>query len=113
MGAMAALEVVQTDHGGRQRLWRNAATMRARMEEEGFQILAGDHAIVPVMFSTEHEATAVAQRLFARGVYATAFTYPVVPMGRARIRIQLSSAHTNADIEAAVLAFVDARDARA
>ena len=109
MGALAALEVVRTDQAGRERLWHNAALMRARMEEEGFQILAGDHAIVPVMFADEREATLMARALFDRGVYATAFTYPVVPIGRARIRVQVSSAHTDADIEAGVLAFVRSR----
>jgi glycine C-acetyltransferase len=109
MGALAALEIARTDDAGRQRLRHNAALMRTRMHEEGFEILAGDHAIVPVMFSDEHEATAVAKGLFERGVYATAFTYPVVPMGRARIRVQLSSAHTDADIEEGVRAFVGAR----
>ena len=109
MGALAALDVVRTDDAGRDRLWHNAALMRSRLQDEGFQVLAGDHAIVPVMFANELEATAIARGLFTRGVYATAFTYPVVPLGRARIRVQLSSAHSDADIEAGVLAFVGAR----
>ncbi len=107
-GALAALEVVDTDHARRDRLWRNARVMRTRLQEEQLQVLSGEHAIVPVMFADEREAATVAQRLFERGIYATAFTYPVVPVGRARIRLQLSADHSDADIEAAVLALTQA-----
>ena len=109
MGALAALDVVKTDHARRDRLWHNARVMRQRLLEEEFQILPGDHAIIPVMFADEQQAVLVANRLFSRGVYATAFTHPVVPVGKARIRLQVSADHTETDIERAVLAFVDAR----
>jgi glycine C-acetyltransferase len=62
-----------------------------------------------VMFSDEHVAVAMAKALFDRGIYAVAFSYPVVPMGKARIRIQLNASHTPEEIEACVKAFVDAR----
>jgi glycine C-acetyltransferase len=109
-GALAALQLVRTDELSRHRLTHNAARFRERMEQEGFTLLPGEHPIVPVMFSDEREALAIAQALFDRGVYATAFSYPVVPIGQARIRVQLSSSHTEADIEACVVAFVGARE---
>ncbi|HTC70821.1 MAG TPA: aminotransferase class I/II-fold pyridoxal phosphate-dependent enzyme, partial [Acidothermaceae bacterium] len=109
-GALAALDIAATDSALRRRLRDNAALFRARMHEEGFQLLPGEHAIVPVMFSDESQAVTIANGLFDRGIYATAFSYPVVPMGKARIRVQLSSAHTNDDIEMCVQAFIGARE---
>ena len=109
-GALAALRIAASDSSLRLRLRNNAALFRDRMGAEGFELLPGEHPIVPVMFANESEAVAVADGLFERGVYATAFSYPVVPMGKARIRIQLSSAHTENDIERCVRAFVDARE---
>jgi glycine C-acetyltransferase len=79
------------------------------MIENGFDLLPGQHAIVPVMFSDEHVAVAMAKALFDRGIYAVAFSYPVVPMGKARIRIQLSATHAEDEIRRCVDAFVDAR----
>ena len=84
---------------------------RRRMSEEGFELLPGEHAIVPVMFGDAALAGRIADAMLEHGVYVTAFSYPVVPQGKARIRVQLSAAHTEADVEAAVRAFVAARDA--
>jgi len=89
----------------------NAASFRAQMTAAGFELLPGEHPIVPVMFGDALAATKVATGLWERGVYAVAFSFPVVPRGLARIRVQLSAAHTAADIAAAVTAFTDARDA--
>ncbi|MCB1252845.1 MAG: glycine C-acetyltransferase, partial [Austwickia sp.] len=75
--------------------------------------LPGEHAIVPVMFPGEEgarRAGQIADAMLARGVYVIAFSYPVVPKGKARIRVQLSAAHTTDDVRAAVAAFVAARD---
>jgi glycine C-acetyltransferase len=108
-GALAALRIVSEDRSLQSSLQQNAALFRQRMTDEGFTLLDGGHPIVPVMFSDETMAVRMADELFSRGIYATAFSYPVVPYGRARIRVQLSSAHTFGDIETAVTAFVDAR----
>jgi glycine C-acetyltransferase len=109
-GALAALDIVRSDSSLRERLRHRAMAFRERMYEEEFQLLPGEHAIVPVMFSDEREALDMANGLFGRGIYVTAFSYPVVPIGQARIRVQLSSAHTDNDIERCVRAFVEARE---
>ena len=75
------------------------------MEEAGFTLLPGEHPIVPVMFKTENEAVEAAKGLNKRGIHAVAFSYPVVPLGKARIRIQLSAQHSESDIRACVEAF--------
>ncbi|HUV47847.1 MAG TPA: aminotransferase class I/II-fold pyridoxal phosphate-dependent enzyme, partial [Actinomycetes bacterium] len=74
-----------------------------------FDLLPGEHAIVPVMFGNAVEASRVAQQLWEAGVYAVAFSFPVVPHGQARIRVQLSAAHTDEDVDRAVAAFMSAR----
>ena len=81
------------------------------MSAAGFDLLPGQHPIVPVMFGDAVLAGRMAEELFDRGVYAVAFSFPVVPQGKARIRVQLSAAHTAADVDTAVAAFVDARGA--
>lgn len=77
--------------------------------EEGFDLLAGEHPIIPVMFGDASLATHSANRMLDKGVYVTAFSYPVVPHGKARIRVQLSAIHTAEDIEKCVQAFVSSR----
>ena len=83
------------------------------MTEEGFELLDGEHAIVPVMFGDAVMAAKVADQMLHHGVFVTAFSYPVVPRGAARIRVQLSAAHSKDDVEACVQAFVDSRAAAA
>ncbi len=109
--SLAVLDILQESAGLRERLERNAARFRAGMTDAGFDLLAGEHAIVPVMFGDAKQASAVAQRLWDAGVYAVAFSFPVVPHGQARIRVQLSAAHSDDDIDRAVTAFIAARDA--
>ncbi|MEE1620020.1 glycine C-acetyltransferase [Zafaria sp. Z1313] len=106
---LTALELVEGSGELRARLFENAAHFRRRMEEEGFELLPGEHAIVPVMFGDAVKAAEVADRMLGHGVFVTAFSFPVVPRGAARIRVQLSAAHTPEDIEACVAAFVAAR----
>ncbi|GAA1489876.1 glycine C-acetyltransferase [Brachybacterium sacelli] len=108
---LAALELVGGSAELRATLLRNAELFRRRMSEEGFDLLDGEHAIVPVMFGDAALAARIADAMLDRGVFVTAFSYPVVPQGKARIRVQLSAAHTEADVEAAVAAFVSSRDA--
>ena len=75
------------------------------MEKLGFQLVAGDHPIIPVMLGDAVLATRMADALLAEGVYVIGFSYPVVPKGAARIRTQMSAAHTREDLEVAVAAF--------
>ena len=75
------------------------------MLELGFELLPGEHPIVPIMLYDAHTAVEMADRLLKRGIYVISFSFPVVPQGKARIRTQLSAAHTSADIQAALMAF--------
>jgi len=106
---LTALDLVAGSGDLRAQLFANAAHFRGRMLEEGFELLEGEHAIVPVMFGDAATAGQVAARMLEQGVYVTAFSYPVVPQGSARIRVQLSAAHTPDDVEACVAAFVASR----
>ncbi|MGW8887862.1 glycine C-acetyltransferase [Streptomyces sp. NPDC055749] len=114
--AAASLKVIDLlESAGelRDRLNANTALFRTRMTEEGFDVLPGDHAIAPVMFGDAAKAGRMAELLLERGVYVIGFSYPVVPQGAARIRVQLSAAHSTDDVNRAVDAFVDARAALA
>lgn len=106
-----AIELVQGSGELRSRLFENAALFRRRMSEEGFELLDGEHAIIPVMFGDAVAAAKVADEMLHHGVFVTAFSYPVVPKGAARIRVQLSAAHSSEDVEACVEAFVKSRAA--
>lgn len=105
----ASLKVLELLKGGgelRERLWRNAALFRREMEAAGFTLAGADHAIIPVMLGEAALAQEFAGRLLAEGIYVTGFFYPVVPQGKARIRTQMSAAHTDEQIKQAVAAFV-------
>jgi glycine C-acetyltransferase len=104
-----ALDLVENSGGLRRTLFENAALFRSRMTEEGFDLLPGEHAIVPVMFGDAVLAAKVADRMLQHGVFVTAFSFPVVPRGAARIRVQLSAAHSTDDVETCVSAFVASR----
>ncbi|MEI2276438.1 glycine C-acetyltransferase [Paenarthrobacter ilicis] len=106
-----AIELVQESGELRTRLFDNAALFRRRMSEEGFELLDGEHAIIPVMFGDAVVAAKVADQMLNHGVFVTAFSFPVVPKGVARIRVQLSAAHSADDVEACVQAFVKSRAA--
>ncbi len=107
--SLTALDIVAAGADQRDRLWRNASRFRDLMASAGFNLLPGEHAIIPVMFPDAHEAVAVADALLERGVYVIPFSYPVVPLGKSRIRVQVSSAHSDEDIDACVEAFIGAR----
>lgn len=109
-GTRVALDLVTTGEDLRNRLVSNAQLFRRRMSEEGFDLLEGEHPIIPVMFGDAQVASKVAEKMLGLGVYVTAFSYPVVPHGKARIRVQLSAIHTSEDIETCVKAFVGARE---
>jgi glycine C-acetyltransferase len=110
-GSLAALELVATSDDARSTLRDNTALFRRRMTEEGFDLLDGEHPITPVMFGDAVLAGRMAEEMLTHGVYVIAFSYPVVPQGRARIRVQLSAAHSAEDVETCVSAFVSARSA--
>ena len=107
---LTALDLVQNSADLRAQLEENSALFRRRMTEEGFELLDGEHAIIPVMFGDAALAAKAADAMLVRGVFVTAFSFPVVPRGAARIRVQLSAAHSADDIEACVQAFIGARD---
>src|SRR5262249_35417243 len=108
-GSLAALDLVATSDDARERLRANTAQFRSRTSAEGFDILPGEHPIVPVMFGDAVLAGRIADEMLAHGVYVIAFSYPVVPKDKARIRVQLSAAHSTEDVDTCVAAFVAAR----
>ena len=107
IGSLKALELVAKGDELRAKLKQNAALFRELMDSAGFTLLTGQHPIIPVMFSSEIEAATVAKGLHERGIHAVAFSYPVVPLGKARIRIQLSAQHSESDINQCVQAFME------
>ena len=106
---LAALGLLSRSGELRDRLRENATYFRTRMAEEGFEIPESDHPIAPVMIGDAVLAARMADAILARGVYVRAFSYPVVPKGRARIRTQLSASLTREDLDTAIRAFVEAR----
>jgi glycine C-acetyltransferase len=107
--SLKVLELIRDGKDLRSRLADNTKFFRARMTAEEFDILPGDHPIVPVMIGDAAAASRVAAAMLERGVYVVGFSYPVVPQGKARIRTQVSAAHTRDDLEHAVRAFVETR----
>ncbi|WP_423063062.1 glycine C-acetyltransferase [Candidiatus Paracoxiella cheracis] len=89
----------------RTRIKDNSAYFRAGMEKLGFNLVPGDHAIIPVMLGDAKLAATMADRMLQEGIYVIGFSYPVVPMGKARIRVQMSAAHTKAQLDRAIDAF--------
>lgn len=107
--SLKVIDLLESADDLRVRLAENTALFRSRMTEAGFDILPGDHAIAPVMIGDASEAGRMAELLLEHGVYVIAFSYPVVPQGKARIRVQLSAAHSTEDVNRAVDAFIAAR----
>jgi glycine C-acetyltransferase len=105
----AALKMLKESDSLRLKLHENTDLFRRLMTQAGFDLLDGQTPIVPVMFGEATLASEFAARLFTHGVYAVAFSYPVVPMGKARIRTQVSAAHSTEDIQTAVQAFIHSR----
>jgi glycine C-acetyltransferase len=107
--AIATLDLLEGSGELLTRLRENTAYFRSEMNARGFEIPESDHAIVPIMIGDAVEAGAMADRLLADGIYVRAFSFPVVPRGKARIRTQMSAAHTREDLDRAIEAFVRAR----
>ena len=106
-GALQALVLVQEGEALRSRLRENATFFRARLTVLGFRLVEGDHPIIPVMLGDAALATRMADALLDEGIYVVGFSYPVVPKGKARIRTQMSAAHTDEQIDRAVAAFAE------
>lgn len=104
-GALQALALVEQGESLRATLRENARFFRERLTRLGFRLITGDHPIIPVMLGEASLATSMADRLLMEGVYVVGFSYPVVPEGQARIRVQMSAAHTHEQLERAVAAF--------
>lgn len=102
---LKALELVENQPEIRSRLIENSNTFRNAMKNSGFEIVEGNTAIVPVMLYEETLAVGMADRLLEEGIYVIGFSYPVVPKGKARIRVQLSAAHSIEDVERGIAAF--------
>lgn len=107
MAAMKALELVSKSSELRDRLHNNAKTLRNGLEKAGFKIKPGQHPILPVMLGDAALATKMADKLLEKGIYVIGFSFPVVPQGLARIRIQLSAAHTSDQLDMAIAAFTE------
>ena len=106
---IAMLDLLETSGELLQRLRENTAYFRSEMVARGFEIPESDHPIVPIMIGDAIEAAAMADRLLAEGIYVRAFSYPVVPRGKARIRTQMSAAHSRDDLDQAITAFAKVR----
>ncbi len=106
--SLRVLDMLEEGADLRERLHSNAALFRSGMEAAGFRLAGAGHPIVPVMTGDARIAAQMAERLLEQGIYAVAFSYPVVPKGEARIRVQLSAAHTTAQIHQAITAFTAA-----
>jgi len=108
--SLKAIEIVTSSPELRQRLMENARFFRQGMKDLNFTVRDGEHPIAPVMIGDAAVAVRMAEQLLEKGVYVIGFSYPVVPKGQARIRVQLSAAHSREDIEFALKAFAEVRD---
>ena len=106
---IAMLDLLETSAELLQRLRENTAYFRSEMVARDFEIPESDHPIVPIMIGDAVEAAALADRLLGEGIYVRAFSFPVVPRGKARIRTQMSAAHSRADLDQAITAFEKVR----
>ncbi len=103
--SIKVLEMLSDGDALRKQLWDNAAYFREKMEAAGFTCAGKDHAIIPVMLGDAKLASMMADKLLAEGIYVTGFSFPVVPKGQARIRTQMSAAHTREQLDKAIDAF--------
>ena len=105
MGAIRALELVQERPELRATLWKNTVYFREKISELGFTIIPGTHPIVPIMIGDELKNVEMARAANERGIFVVAFSFPVVPKGEARIRVQISAAHTREHLDQAISVF--------
>lgn len=107
--SIRAIDLLSESTELRDRLESNTRFFRAGMEKAGFDLLPGDHPIVPIMLGDAALATRMADLMLQKGIYVIGFSYPVVPQGKARIRTQISAAHSQQDLEAAIEGFTAAK----
>jgi glycine C-acetyltransferase len=107
--SLKVLDMLEASTALRDRLEENTYYFRAQMQTNGFSVPEGNHPIVPVMLGDAAKAQKMSARLLELGIFATGFFYPVVPRGRARIRVQISAAHTRMDLDKAIDAFLISR----
>lgn len=105
IGSLKALDIIQRRPELRQQLWENTAYFRGQMARLGFDLISGQHPIVPIMLRDELKTVAMARAMNERGIFVVGFSFPVVPRGEARIRVQLSAAHTQKQLDRALAAF--------
>ena len=105
--SLAILDMLENSSERRDRLMANSRHFRTRMSAEGFDLLPGEHPIIPVMLRDPKLAQDMAARLDARGVYVAPFSFPVVPKGQDRIRTQMSAAHSQTELDTAIDAFIE------
>ncbi|RWD51683.1 glycine C-acetyltransferase [Mesorhizobium sp.] len=103
--SLKVFDIVEKGDALRQKLYTNAGRFRSSMTKLGFTLAGADHPIIPVMLGDATLAQQMAERMLKRGIYVIGFSFPVVPKGQARIRTQMSAAHSTADIDRAVIAF--------
>lgn len=104
--SIRVLDLLKESGELRTRLWENAAHFRQRMEAAGFTMGGADHAIIPIMLGDAKVAAEFAERALAKGIYVIGFSFPVVPKGQARIRTQMSAAHSREELDKAIDAFI-------
>jgi len=104
-GALRAIALVAQGDALRAKLHENAMFFRMQLTTLGFRLIPGEHPIIPIMLGDATLATTMAERLLQNGIYVVGFSYPVVPEGQARIRVQMSAAHTREQLERAATAF--------
>jgi len=112
-GTLKVLDIIEKSPELKTRLDENTTYFRKGLTDAGFDIKAGVHPIVPVMLYDEHKAQQMAAHLLEKGVYAIGFFYPVVPKGKARVRCQVSAAHTREQLDTAINAFNACKNLRA
>ena len=105
IGALKALEMVQEQPSFRETIWANTAYFRSAITDLGFDIIPGRHPLIPIMLGDELKTVEMARAINERGIFVVGFTYPVVPRGEARIRVQISAAHTREQLDRAISVF--------
>src|SRR5262249_20214977 len=103
--SLAVLDLLEQSDDLRSKLRDNSRYFRAQLEGLGFRLVGGEHPIIPVMLGDAKLASTMADRLLEEGIYVVGFSYPVVPQGQARIRIQMSAAHERSHLDRAIAAF--------
>jgi glycine C-acetyltransferase len=108
-GSLKALELISTSTELRDKLEQNTKYFRSAMSKVGYNILPGEHPIVPIILGEASLAGRVAEAMLSKGVYVVGFSYPVVPQGKARIRTQISAGHSREDLDFAIRCFTEVK----